>query len=53
MLTAYSVFKDLDKRAYEILINSGIELELSICEERPNIETQGFVRTGCRIFKFR
>ncbi len=38
MLRAYSVFKDLDKKACEILKNTGIELELSTCEERPNKE---------------
>lgn len=38
MLKAYSVFKDLDKKAYEILRNSGIELELSNSSERPNKE---------------
>ena len=38
MLKAYSVFKDLDKKACEILTNTGIELELSDCEERPNKE---------------
>lgn len=38
MLKAYSVFKDLDSKACEILKNSGIQLELSTCEERPNKE---------------
>ncbi len=38
MLKAYSVFKDLDKKACEILINAGIKLDLSISEERPNKE---------------
>lgn len=38
MLKAYSVFKDLNKKAYEILTNAGIELELSTSEERPNKE---------------
>lgn len=38
MLKAYSVFKDLDKKACEILINAGIQLELSKCDERPNKE---------------
>lgn len=38
MLKAYSVFKDLDKKAYEILTNTGIELELSTSTERPNKE---------------
>lgn len=38
MLNAYSVFKDLDKKACEILRNAGIQLELSNCEERPNKE---------------
>ena len=38
MLKAYSIFKDLDKKACEIITNTGIELELSTCEERPNKE---------------
>lgn len=38
MLRAYSVFKDLDKKACEILTNAGIELELSTSKERPNKE---------------
>jgi len=38
MLKACSVFKDLDKKACEILTNAGIELELSTSEERPNKE---------------
>ena len=38
MLNAYSVFKDLDKKACVILRNAGIQLELSNCEERPNKE---------------
>lgn len=38
MLRAYSVFKDLDKKAREIFTNAGIQLELSTCEERPNKE---------------
>ena len=38
MLRGYSVFKDLDKKACKILKNTGIELELSTCEERPNKE---------------
>ena len=29
MLKAYSVFKDLDKKACEILTNVGIELDIS------------------------
>ena len=29
MLKAYSVFKDLDKKACEILTNAGVQLELS------------------------
>lgn len=36
MLKAYSVFKDLDKKACEILRNAGVQLELSNYEERPN-----------------
>ena len=38
MLKAYSVFKDLDKKACEILTNVGIQLDLSSSEERPNKE---------------
>ncbi len=38
MLKAYSIFKDLDKNACEILRNNGIQLKLSACEERPNKE---------------
>lgn len=38
MLKAYSVFKDLDKKACEILTNSGIKLDLSTSEERPDKE---------------
>lgn len=38
MLRAYSVIKDLDKKAREIFTNAGIQLELSTCEERPNKE---------------
>lgn len=38
MLKAYSVFKDLDKKACEILINAGIQLDISTSEERPNKE---------------
>ena len=36
MLRAYSVFKDLDKKACEIITSAGIQLELSTSEERPN-----------------
>ena len=38
MLKAYSIFKDLDKKACEILINAGIQLDISTSEERPNKE---------------
>lgn len=38
MLKAYSIFKDLDKKAYEILINTGMQVDLSTLEERPNKE---------------
>ena len=38
MLKAYSIFKDLDPKACEIITNVGIELELSKKEERPNKE---------------
>lgn len=38
MLKAYSVFKDLDRKACEILENVGVQLELSNFEERPNKE---------------
>lgn len=36
MLKAYSIFKDLDKKACEILINAGIQLDISNSAERPN-----------------
>ncbi len=38
MLKAYSIFKDLDKHACEIITNAGIQLDLSNKEERPNKE---------------
>lgn len=38
MLKAYSVFKDLDKKACEIITNTGVQLELSDSDERPNKE---------------
>lgn len=38
MLKAYSIFKDLDKKACEILINAGIQLDISNSAERPNKE---------------
>lgn len=38
MLKAYSIFKDLDKNACEIITNAGIQLDLSNKEERPNKE---------------
>ncbi len=38
MLKAYSVFKDLDKKACEILTNVGIQLELLTSSERSNKE---------------
>lgn len=38
MLKAYSIFKDLDKQACEIITNAGIKLELSNKEERPDKE---------------
>lgn len=38
MLKAYSVFKDLDKKACEILTKQGIQLELSTQEERTTKE---------------
>lgn len=38
MLKAYSVFKDLDKKSCEILINAGIQLDISTSEKRPNKE---------------
>ncbi len=38
MLKAYSVFKDLDKKAYEIITNAGIQLDVSTSEQRPNKE---------------
>lgn len=36
MLKAYSIFKDLDKRACEILTDFGIQLDLSTSKERPD-----------------
>lgn len=36
MLRAYSVFKDLDKKACEIITSAGIQLDISTSEERPN-----------------
>ena len=38
MLKAYSVFKDFDKKACEILKDFGIQLSLSTSEERPSKE---------------
>lgn len=38
MLKAYSVFRDLDKKACEIITNAGIQLVLSTSDERPNKE---------------
>ncbi len=38
MLKAYSIFKDLDKKACEIITNSGVQLDLSNSKERPNQE---------------
>ena len=38
MLKAYSIFKDLDQKACEIITNAGIQLELSQKEERPKKE---------------
>ena len=38
MLKAYSIFKDLNPKACEIITNAGIELELSPKEERPDKE---------------
>ena len=38
MLKAYSIFKDLDQKACEIITNAGVELALSKKEERPNKE---------------
>lgn len=38
MLRAYSIFKDLDQKACEIIKNAGIQLELSTSAERPNKE---------------
>ena len=36
MLRAYSIFKYLDKKACEIITSTGIQLDLSTSEERPN-----------------
>lgn len=38
MLKAYSVFKDLDKKACEIIKSAGIQLDLSNSDQRPNKE---------------
>lgn len=38
MLKAYSVFKDLDKKACEIITSAGIQLDLSNSDQRPNKE---------------
>lgn len=38
MLRAYSIFKDLDQKACEVIKNAGIQLELSTSAERPNKE---------------
>ena len=38
MLKAYSIFKDLDKKACEILNNAGVQLDISNSSERPNKE---------------
>lgn len=38
MLKAYSVFKDLDKKACEIIRSAGIQLDLSNSDQRPNKE---------------
>ena len=38
MLKAYSIFKDLDPKACEIITNVGIKLELSTKGERPDKE---------------
>ena len=38
MLKAYSVLKNLDKEACEIITNAGIQLELATSDERPNKE---------------
>ena len=37
-MKAYSIFKDLDKKACEILTNVGVQLELSTSSKRPNKE---------------
>ena len=36
MLKAYSIFKDLDKNACNIIRNAQVKLELSNSVERPN-----------------
>lgn len=36
MLKVYSIFKDLDKQACEMLVKSGLQLELSNTEQRPD-----------------
>ena len=38
MLKAYSVFKDLDKKACEIIKKAGVQLDISDSNQRPNKE---------------
>lgn len=38
MFKAYSIFKDLDKKACEIIKKSGVQLDISDSSQRPNKE---------------
>lgn len=38
MLKAYSIFKDLDKKACKIITDFGVQLDLATSKERPNKE---------------
>ena len=38
MLKAYSIIKDLDKKACEIIRNNGIQLDISNSDKRPDRE---------------
>ena len=38
MLKAYSIIKNLDKKAYEIIRNNGIQLDISNSDKRPDKE---------------
>lgn len=38
MLKAYSIFKDLDEKACEVIRSAGVELDISNSEQRPEKE---------------